>query len=238
MKQDKERFADKFGAQYDIFHEAVPWHEEFQASVVNVLKDHFGDKQDVTLLEAGFGTGITTKMVLDVFPNANIIAIDNVANMVEKTKEYIGEDNLKNTNLIVGDLFEEIQKIPSDSVDGFYSGYVLHNISHEIRAKIVGEIHRVLKKGGVYSNGDRIALDDSEKQKLALSQAIVNCSIFITKHNDPDYYLDWVRHYLRDEEPDLIFRAGDQIKLLNDLGFESVEYVFQKELEQTCKAIK
>ncbi len=238
MTQDKERFADKFGAQYDIFHEAVPWHEEFQVSVVKVLKEHFGDRQDISLLEAGFGTGITTKMVLDEFPEAKITAIDNVANMVDKTKEYIGEDKLKNTNLVVGDLFEEIQKIPSDSVDGFYSGYVLHNIPHQIRAKILGEIHRVLKDGGIYANGDRIALDDPEKQKLALSQAIVNCSIFLTKHKDPDYYLDWVRHYLRDEEPDLIFKAGDQIKLLEETGFKEVEYTFQKELEQTCKAIK
>lgn len=235
---DKQRFADQFGAQYDIFHEAVPWHDEFQASVVKVLKEHFGDRQDISLLEAGFGTGITTKMVLDEFSQANIIAIDIVANMVEKTKEYIGEDKLTNTSLIVGDLYEEIQKIPSDSIDGFYSGYVLHNIPREIRAKILKEIYRVLKEGGVYVNGDRTAMDDPEKQKLALAQAIVNCSIFLTKHNDPDYYLDWVRHYLRDEEPDLIFRAGEQVRLLEEIGFKEVRYVFQKELEQTCKAIK
>jgi ubiquinone/menaquinone biosynthesis C-methylase UbiE len=238
MTEDKQRFADEFGAQYDIFHEAVPWHDEFQYSVVKVLKEYFGDKKDVALVEAGFGTGITTKMILDEFPEAKIIAIDNVANMAEKTKEYVGEDKLANTQLVIGDLYEEIKKIPSETIDGFYSGYVLHNINHEIRNKILSEIYRVLKPGGVYSNGDRIAMDDPEKQKFALAQAIANCSIFLTKHNDPDYYLDWVRHYLRDEEPDLIFRAGDQAKQLEEIGFKEIEYVFQKELEQTCKAIK
>jgi tRNA (cmo5U34)-methyltransferase len=238
MTVDRQRFADQFGSQYDIFHEAVPWHEEFQNSIVKVLKEHFGDIQNPALLEAGFGTGITTKMVLDEFPEAKIIAVDNVDHMAEKTKEYVGKDKLANTELKIGDLYEEFQKIPSDSIDGFYSGYVLHNINHEIREKILAEVFRVLKPGGIYCNGDRIAKDDPEQQKFALAQSIANCSIFLTKHNDPDYYLDWVRHYLRDEESDLIFRAGNQVKLLEDIGFKEVRYVFQKELEQTCKAIK
>jgi trans-aconitate methyltransferase len=79
---DKQRFADQFGAQYDIFHEAVPWHDEFQYSVVKVLKEHFGDTNNPSLLEAGFGTGITTKMVLDEFPDAKIIAIDKARSFI------------------------------------------------------------------------------------------------------------------------------------------------------------
>ncbi len=235
---NKQRFADEFGSNYDIFHEAVPWHDEFQAAVIGVLKKEFADNTTPVLLEAGFGTGITTKMVLETLPEARITAIDNVPNMAEKTKEYISPEILKNTQLVIGDLYEELQKIPSNSIDAFYSGYVLHNIPTVIREKIFPEIFRVLKQGGIFVNGDRIALDDIEKQKLALANAIERCGIFLTKHGDADYYLEWVRHYLRDDEPDLIFRQSDQTKLLKNAGFKDAKYIYQKELESVCSAIK
>jgi ubiquinone/menaquinone biosynthesis C-methylase UbiE len=235
---NQERFSGDFGKNYDIFHEAVPWHEEFQDSIVKVLKDAFIGKNDITLLEAGFGTGLTTKKVLEQLPEAHITAIDNVALMEEKTKEYIPDDMLKNTHFVIGDLLEELQKIATGSIDGFYSGYVLHNIEKETRANIFNEIYRVLKPGGVFVNGDRIAHDDIEEEKVALANAIDNCGVFIKKYNNADFYLEWVRHYLRDEEPDLIFHQSEQVRLLTDLHFNSIQYTFQKGLEATCSAIK
>lgn len=236
--QAVQRFANTLGDHYDIFYEAVPWHDDFQDSIVTALQNNLINKTNPVLLEAGFGTGITTKKVISAFPQANIIAIDNVANMAKKAEEYIGRDSIKSTSFIIGELLDELKKIPSKSVDGFYSGYVLHNIDSEIRTQIITEIYRVLKPGGVYSNGDRIANDDPVLQKQALAQALVNINIFFTKYNDADYYLEWIRHYLRDEEPDLIFRANDQVELLKTNGFKSIQYVFQHGLEQTCIAIK
>ena len=238
IETNKQRFADEFGENYDIFHEAVPWHDEFQVEIVKALEVSFASNKDPVLVEAGFGTGITTKMVLSAFPNAKITAIDNVANMADKTRRYVGIDALKNTQLIIGDLYEELTKLPSESTDGFYSGYVIHNIPAVVREKIFPEIFRILKPGGVFVNGDRIALDDIEKQKDALARAIEACGVFVTKHNDPDYYLEWVRHYLRDEEPDLIFRQSDQLRLLDSAGFKNTHYIFQKGLESVCCAVK
>ncbi len=238
MNDNNLRFADEFGSQYDIFHDAVPWHDEFQYSIVKELKKHFVNQTDLVFLEAGFGTGITTKTVLKEFHTAKIIAIDNVPDMVHKAEQYLGTDNLQNVNFVIGDLYDQLKLIPSATVDGFYSGYVLHNINSEIRKEIIAEIYRILKPGGIYVNGDRIALDDEKAQIMALSQAIINCDVFVKKHNNPEFYLEWVKHYLRDEEPDLIFRASNQVKLLEQAGFSNIEYVYAKNLEQTCKAIK
>lgn len=234
MNTDK-RFAGSLGAAYDIFYEAVPWHDEFQNTVPAVLKEH--SNISIKLIEAGFGTGITTKKVLEQ-TNVEIYAIDSEPQMLFKAKEYIGDELVRRVHFQIGDLLLELGRLPDNSFDGFYSGYVLHNIPHVIRKNVFKEIGRVLKPGAVFINADKIAYDNAKKQHEELAFQLARLNVFLEKYNDYEYYLEWVKHYLRDEEEDLIFREKEQIALLQENGFVNIHQKFRKAMESVYVASK
>lgn len=232
---DNSRFEGKFGSTYDIFYEAVPWHEEFQDKVPLALKNSISN--NLQFIEGGFGTGITTKKVLENIP-CTVTAIDSEPLMLQKAEEYLGTKLSSRVQFKIGDLLQELKKLPDNAYDGFYSGYVLHNIPQIIRKEVFKEISRVLKPGAIYVNADKIAYDEQKIQTKELALQLTKLNIFIDKYNDSEYYLDWVKHYLRDEEDDLIFREKEQIQCLRDNGFIKIKSEFRKGLECVYSATK
>jgi hypothetical protein len=62
----EQRFSDQIGDEYDLFQLASPHYKELQNSVGEMLKLEF-NKSNLTTInvsEIGFGTGITSKIVL------------------------------------------------------------------------------------------------------------------------------------------------------------------------------
>ena len=231
--KDNQRFTGHFGKEYDKFYEAVPWHDDFQSSHPKA----FDKKAPLRLIEGGFGTGLSTEQILSG-TNATILAIDSEPQMLKKASNYLGKDLSKRVTFVIGDLFAELKKLPKNSYDGFFSGYVIHNMPNTLRKKLFKEIARVLKPGAVYANADKIAFDNPKKQNEELAKQLVRLDIFINKHKDTDFYLGWVKHYLRDEEEDLIFREKEQVQLLKDNEFTNIKCTFREALECVYTARK
>lgn len=232
-------FSDTLVEEYDLFGKVLPFHDELQGTIPTELKKHF-DKLGVmdggatsTFLDIGAGYGFTTKLVAEVFSKAHFILNEFDANLLNRSDEYLKSYNSEKR---VGDIEEIIKSIPDQSVDAVYTAWVLHNFPPIKREIVFKEIARILKSGGIFVALEKVG-NTGEQRVKDLSQTILDLSPFISKYQRPDLFIEWVKHYLRDEESDLIFTDDENKKLLETNGF-NWEYVKHILLEKVVVAVK
>lgn len=230
-------FSDSLVEEYDLFGKVFPFHDELQQTIPQSLKEHFADNTDggasLTFLDIGAGYGFTTKMVAHEFPQASFILNEFDGDLLSRADNYLQDYKHEKK---VGDIEEIIKTIPDQSVDAVYTAWVIHNFPPEKRAKLFSEIARIIKPKGVFVALEKVG-NTGEQRLKDLSQAIVDLYPFVTTYNRPDLFIEWVKHDLRDEEPDLVFTDDENEKLLNDNGFEW-KYVKHILLEKVVVAVK
>jgi ubiquinone/menaquinone biosynthesis C-methylase UbiE len=113
----------------------------FAEMKVKLLRDH-EDNVQLKVLDVGCGDGATELYMNKYFPSWNINAID----ISEKSINEAQARNIVNCDFRTYDGHQ----IPfaDESFDVVFMAGVLHHIDFSKHKEIVGEIHRVLKKGG------------------------------------------------------------------------------------------
>lgn len=229
-------FSDSFIEEYDLFGKVFPFHDELQGTIAEELESHFQNvenKSDLVFLDIGAGYGFTTQLVAQKFPNAKFLLNEYGEDLINRADDYLKEYNYEKK---IGDIEEVIKTIPDNSVDAVYTAWVLHNFPPEKRKVIYDNVARILKKGGAFIALEKIG-DNNKERESHLAQALIDLSPFVTKHKRPDLFLEWVRHNLRDEEPDLLFSDKENEQLLNQNNFEW-KYVKHILLEKIFTAVK
>lgn len=111
-------------------------HEEWSDQVLSRLELEGHE----TVLDAGCGTGRLTKRLVELVPNGRVIGVDASAQMLEKAREWLGDD----AELVQSDLTK--LELP-EKVDVVYSSAVFHWIDdHEA---LFRSLHRAMKPGAV-----------------------------------------------------------------------------------------
>lgn len=235
----KNNFSDTLVEEYDLFGKVFPFHDDLQETIPVELKRHF-DKVGVvdggatnTFLDIGAGYGFTTKLVAKEFPKTHFILNEFDADLLNRSDKYLKAYNYEKR---VGDIEEIIKSIPDQSIDAVYTAWVLHNFPPTKREIVFKEISRVLKPGGIFVALEKVGNVGEQRTKY-LSQAILDLSPFFTKYNRADLFINWIKHNLRDEEPDLVFTDDENQKLLTNNGFEW-KYVKHILLEKVIVAVK
>lgn len=230
------RFSGVLGSDYGLRYLAMPYNDEFQGTIKDTLKTHFADKPDseFNVVEAGCGTGITTIRILDADPRIKIVAIDNEKKMIEQAEQTLADlkDRVK---FVEADILSVLEETVDASVDAFSSCLTIHNFPAEYREKVIGEVARVLKSGGIFINADKYAFDDLEAHLRSLDEQIQSFDVFDTIGR-PDVKEAWTKHYHQDENTKIT--ESEQIKILEDLGFEDIKVIFRKSMEAVITARK
>ncbi|HLM00030.1 MAG TPA: class I SAM-dependent methyltransferase [Pyrinomonadaceae bacterium] len=198
-----------------------------------------GSIRNSKILDIGIGGGRTTKYLLEI--SSDYTGIDYVAEFAEETsKKYPA------ARIMQGDArdLKEFEDETFDFVLFSYNG--IDAVSHEDRLKALGEVHRVLKKGGafIFSSHNR---DYKYFNKLPWQQKVhfsrnylmfsLHCLYHLPKHfkmkkheiyagdyaivNDGDHRFSLLLYYISIDK---------QIRQLTDSGFSGVEaYNFKGE---------
>lgn len=229
------QFSDNknFVEEYDLFGKVFPFHDDLQQTIADLLGKNISKDTDLQFLDIGAGYGFTTKLVSKEFPNATYLLNEFDEILLSKSDNYLEGLTYKK---LPGDIEEVIKKIPDGSIDAVYSAWVIHNFPPEKRKTILREVGRVVKKGGLFINLDKVCNAGPERTKY-LAQAILDLEPFISKYERPDLYVEWVKHDLRDEEPDLLFTDTENEQLLSENGF-TWEYAKHILLEKVVIATK
>jgi len=213
-------FSDTLVEEYDLFGKVFPFHDELQQDIPESLQNYFIDSADGgatrTFLDIGAGYGFTTKLVAKEFPKAKFILNEFDADLLSRADTYLEAYNYEKK---VGDIEEIIKTIPDQSIDAVYTAWVIHNFPPEKRAKLFSEIARILKPKGIFVALEKVG-NVGEQRTKDLANTILTFIPFLEKYNRADLYIDWIKHYLRDEESDLVFTDDENEMLLKSNGFD------------------
>jgi ubiquinone/menaquinone biosynthesis C-methylase UbiE len=218
-------FTGKIGAEYDMLRLMCPNHVLLAGRLGETIASY---KPEATLrgVEIGCGTGISTLSLLAARDNLTLTAIDSAAAMLDQARENLADHvSAGRVDFKEADALQALREIPDASVDIVASNYAIHNFLDDYRAQVLAEVHRVLKPGGLFANGDRYAIDDRAAH-LADTQETVRRWFKLFRQIDRlDLLEDWVVHFYSDESPEHIMYFTPSLKQLEALGFKvTVDY--------------
>jgi len=228
-------FSDTLIKEYDLFGKIFPFHDDLQATIPSSLKEHFpeSDGTNLIFLDIGAGYGFTTKLVAEALPKAKFILNEYNAELISQADIYLKTYDYEKK---IGDIEEIIKQIPDCSVDAIYTAWVIHNFPPIKRGVIFKEISRVLKPSGVFVALEKVG-NIGKQRESDLSQAIIDLYPFVSKYDRPDLFIEWVKHNLRDEDPEIVFTDDENEKLMKENGF-TWKYVKHILLEKVVVAVK
>lgn len=238
MTNAEKRFNNKAGDNYDLLILALPHHDLIQSRIAEVLSCELPNTQETkSVLEIGFGTGLTSVALLKSNQKITITALDDQPTMLEKAKQRLLQFQDGRIILKIADALSFLKETESNTYDAIVSGWVFHNLKKDFRKQLFQEIFRALKPGGVLVSGDKIAVDDSERHNEDLKWQISQFDIF-DKLNLSDLKDQWIKHYAEDEKEDRLLKESDLIKELNNLGFIKINITDRHHLDAVFSAKK
>ena len=233
------RFEGIGGEDYKLLIAAVPYYEELQKQVGDAVRAHFGNRQDIAVLDIGFGTGSTTKAIKEAVPGAVINAIEEDPSVIEHARETL-DDYLSSHNVML--IQEEAGNyLHSESVnkyDAVASGLALHNIQRRYRQRIIKDIFRVIRSGGIFVNADKYAQDDEAEARKALEWQANQYREVFTARGRPDLIKQWTDHDEEDMQPDRIMRESAALKEVIMAGFSEIKMAYRKYMHAVMVAKK
>jgi len=226
MRYNKKIEEDK------IFRLATPHYDKAQKTIVFAVKKNLKNiyKNNLHILEIGCGTGLTTDIILNISPKINLVAIDKEKTILEQTKKRFNNRENKRLTFLHIDAFKYLKDQPTKSLDAVLSAMTLHNCSNKYRSKVYKEIFRVLKKGGIFVNVDKIASDNEKEHKKVFDWQMKQFNIF-KEIGRQDLEKKWKKHYIEDEKPNVILREGQYVNELKEIGFNNIKKLYRKHME-------
>jgi len=102
------------------------------------------------VLDLGCGSGASSRALLDAWASSGGSVDDLTVTGVDASEGMVAQARGKawppSVALVVSDAVDYLESLPSGSVDGVLAAYLLRNVPD--RARLVGEVARVLRPGG------------------------------------------------------------------------------------------
>jgi ubiquinone/menaquinone biosynthesis C-methylase UbiE len=137
--------AEKYDRQRRCF---IPCFDDFYVRAVSFLKNCETDFRNI--VDLGAGTGLLTKVIYEMYPNANYTLIDISEDMLTIAKErFKGMDNFTFLE------YNYVDDIPADNCDLICSALSIHHLDHKDKERLYGNIYSKLTGKGCFINLDQ-----------------------------------------------------------------------------------
>jgi|GEM_PF-756436 len=190
---------------------AIPYHRELHQKILDDLFEKYKPKEIRDVLDLGVGTGITTQMIKDRFPNFKFDVVDFSENMLDHTRKKLGTENV---NYILGD-YSKIDF--NKKYDVIVSVIGMHHQNNDGKKFMFKRIYDLLNVDGEFIFGDLVTYKNADEAALNQEKHFEHL-----KNNaaDEQTYKEWEYHHkvLNDLAP-----IEDQEKWLLEAGFKTVE---------------
>jgi ubiquinone/menaquinone biosynthesis C-methylase UbiE len=234
----ERRFSGTLGDDYELWHLARPFLGEVHEVVVRAARS-FTQARDRPLraLDIGMGDGAITGLLL-ADSQLSVTGVDNEPKMIKKARErltaHLSSGRLK---IVFDHALHFLTNQPSHAFDIIASGYVLHNLIGDHRARLYDEIWRVLAPSGLFVNADKYAQTGEVHREAFRWQLNRFFDVFVPRQRY-DLLREWVLHYVEDEAADRLMPEADAITRLNDLGFADVRIAYRRYMDAVLIAHK
>lgn len=217
-------FSGVIGKEYEMLKLICPLATEMSRLVGNAIK-HYSSVSNETLnvVEIGGGTGITTLSILLANNDLSVMSIDNEPAMQSQAQKSLGQwVEQGRLSFSADDALTALSSLQSNSVDLVASAYTLHNFERGYREKVHQEIYRVLKKEGMFINGDRYGLDDIALHTQLIQKEVAGYFKVLTRLKKLDVLEHWIIHLFNDESENHVMRESVALQQLKSVGFVDV----------------
>jgi ubiquinone/menaquinone biosynthesis C-methylase UbiE len=123
-----------------------------------------GTKSPQRILDMGCGSGTTTFVYGELFPDAEVIGIDLSAPLVRFCREWKERRGASNVSFYQENA--EATHWPDESFDIVHFTYVVHEMPQENARQVLREMYRLLKPGGTFSAME-VMYDETEEERQA-----------------------------------------------------------------------
>jgi tRNA (cmo5U34)-methyltransferase len=152
------------------------------------------------VLDLGTGDGNTLALVLAARPDAQGVGLDFQEEMLRRARERFADDGR-----VTIDVYDMDRPLPTGlgAFDVVVSSFAIHHLVPERQRALYGEIHAVLRPGGLFVNVEHVA-SRSDELHIAFLAAI---------GKTPE----------QDDPSNKLVPVGSHLQWLDDLGFQGVE---------------
>ena len=207
IKEQFNQIAEKYDKHRKCF---IPCFDDFYTRAVSLLKNYRNDFTNI--VDLGAGTGILTKVIYEMYPNANYTLIDISKDMLKIAKErFNGMDNF---NFLEYNYAEDI---PVNNCDLICSALSIHHLDD--KEKLYKNIYSKLNRNGCFINLDQFIAKSEKINNMynAWWYDYINNSGITQEEKEA-----WLERKKLDRENTI----DETIKLLEKSGFENVECVY------------
>jgi len=127
-----------------------------------------GDKHPKRILDIGTGPGFSAFVLAEMFPEAEVIAIDLAAPYIRMARVWAEMRNVTNIQFYQAN-GEDMSWLESDTFDFINYAYVLHEMPAENALRVVQEMYRLLRAGGTM-NGFEVPFVENVAARWAYTE--------------------------------------------------------------------
>jgi tRNA (cmo5U34)-methyltransferase len=125
-----------------------PMHWERSSAIADEIKNHIPLNREMTALEYGAGTGITSFLLKDYLKE--ILLMDNSSEMIRVINEKISSTKVKNLRALNFNL--EVEEFNKGTFDLIFTQMVLHHVADP--EKVIRVFHKLLNTGSYLAIAD------------------------------------------------------------------------------------
>jgi len=119
----------------------------------------YGDKSPKRILDIGTGPGFSAFVLADMFPEAEVIAIDLAAPYIRMARKWQELRNVTNIKFYHANA-EDLSWLESESFDFINYAYVIHEMPADNAMRLINEMYRLLSPGGIM-NGFEVPFEEN-----------------------------------------------------------------------------
>ncbi|XP_022100236.1 uncharacterized protein LOC110984384 [Acanthaster planci] len=172
------------------------------------LEQLHGQRKPKRILEIGTGTCASAFALGEIFPNAEVIAIDLAPAYIRFCRMWKKKRGAPNVFFYQAN--GEATPFESESFDIVQFTYVLHEMPQQNSKRVLREIHRLLKPEGVVSGFDVLYWQNPEWRQMNVESSTWGEPWNTTGQHGPEPYMDEYQNGL--QLPNFLQEIGFQIQ--------------------------
>ena len=208
----KARF-DQVAQQYDENRrKLIPCYDDFYGTSIDFLASMIAPPSSV--LDLGAGTGLLTKRLYDLYPDAAYTLVDIAEEMLHVAKERF--QGLNNFQFVVSDYSKNFPVQPFDLI---CSALSIHHLPDDSKQHLYKNIHDCLPSGGCFINLDQFNPDSPGMNEYFNQWWYRQLSQSALSHEE---YAKWQKRRELDKENTI----AETTAMLAQAGFGTVECIY------------
>lgn len=185
--------------------------------------------QNGAVLDIGSGVGNVDEIIINQASPQSVDLVEISGPMIEESKRRLKD---KNSTLRFHEMSAVDFEAEPNSFDAVLSNLVIHNIPYKEKVRLITNIYRWLKEGGIFIWSDLVSFSDTaelercfaERKKIALAMGATN-----------DFAEE---NFKKERQEDHMITADQMTELLKQAGFRDIEILWTKYNEVVIRATK